>query len=234
MTDQLTNREISGAQILAKPKPTPPAEPKLETIPLDDLVPDPANLRVHGPKNRKAVTGSVRRFGPWRSVAIDQGNVIYAGNETARAAKEAGFTEVLKVTPKPGQLVAVCREDLTETEKTAYGIADNQTGLIDDAIWAPELPAAISSLELDEFELECLGFDEGEIKSLLGHPENGAIEDGDWPAHGEPDSHSVVVRYRDEDVPALLKFIGEADEKILAEGRAGSKILGRIRQVAEG
>jgi len=213
---------------LAKSKPAGPSEPKIETLSIDDLVADPANPRVHPEKNRKAVAGSVRRFKPWRSIAIDQGNVIYAGNETANACKEAGFTEVLVVEPLPGQLVAVRRADMSETEKTGYAIADNRTAL--DAEWAPELPAALQSLDFDGFDLTDLGFDQEELDLLLASPENTE----DWPEHGPPDSHSIVVRYRDEDVAALLKFIGETDEKILAEGKAGSVILERIRQVAAG
>jgi DNA modification methylase len=149
------------------PKPT---TPKTEVLSIDDLISDPANPRVHPERNRKAVAGSVRRFKPWRSIAIDQGNVIYAGNETANACKEAGYTSVLVVEPEPGQLVAVRRRDMTETEKTGYAIADNQTAV--SAEWAPELPAALQSLEMDGFDLKDLGFDEDELEEFLSSPEN--------------------------------------------------------------
>ncbi len=155
--------------------------PAIEILSIDDLIADPANPRAHPERNRKAVAGSVRRFKPWRSLAIDQGNVIYAGNETANACKEAGFTEVVKVTVQPGQIVAVCREDMSETEKTGYAIADNQVAT--SAEWVPELPAALASLEMDGFDLECLGFADDELQQYLDHPENTGDPE---PAPAEP------------------------------------------------
>lgn len=152
------------------------SDSRVEVIRIDDLISDPANPRYHPERNRKAVASSVKRFGPWRSIAIDQGNVVYAGNETANACKEAGFTEVIVVTPEPGQLVAVRREGMTETEKTAYSIADNQTAT--SAEWIPELPDAIKSLELDGFDLDALGFSDKELGQYLGRADPDKDPDG--------------------------------------------------------
>jgi hypothetical protein len=138
---------------------------QISVISLDDLVQDPANLRVHPEQNKKVIRGSVRRFGPARSIVIDQGGVIIAGNETANACAAEGLKEVLVVDPKPGQLVAVRRSDWSEGEKTGYGIADNKTS--DGVVWAPEIGDALDSLKLDGFDLECLGFSDAELGKLL-------------------------------------------------------------------
>lgn len=159
-----------------KPPIREPQNPIFETISVDDLIADPANPRTHPESNRKAVLGSVKRFKPWRSIAIDQGNVVYAGNETANACKVAGFTEVLVVTPQPGQLVAVRRSDMTETEKTGYSIADNATALSSE--WAPELPDALKSLDLDGFDLTSLGFTDQQLKFYLGRAEPENVQAG--------------------------------------------------------
>ena len=113
----------------------------------------------------------MRRFGPARSIVIDQGGVIIAGNETANACAAEGLTEVLVVDPKPGQLVAVRRSDWSETEKMGYGIADNKTS--DELVWAPEIGDALDSLKLDGFDLECLGFSDDELAKLLADDSDG-------------------------------------------------------------
>lgn len=126
----------------------------------------------------------MRRFKPWRSISIDQGNVIYAGNEMANACAAEGYNEVVVVDLKPGQLLAARRSDMTETEKTAYGIADNKTG--DSSFFSDELPAALHSLQVDGFDLESLGFDTEELKKHLG-------EAGDPATGGEAAANATLA-----------------------------------------
>lgn len=173
---------------LPPPSPSPlDLSGQISVISLDDLVQDPANLRVHPEQNKKVIRGSVRRFGPARSIVIDQGGVIIAGNETANACAAEGLKEVLVVDPKPGQLVAVRRSDWNEAEKTGYGIADNRSGL--DATWAPELGEAIHSLQLDDFDLSALGFDEAELKHFLNDAGDSSLDDK---ANGREYNESVA------------------------------------------
>lgn len=172
------------------------------------MVQDPANLRLHPDANKKAIVGSVRRFKPWRSISIDEGNVIYAGNETANACAAEGYKEVVVVDLQPGQLLAARRSDLTETEKTAYGIADNQTALT--ASWADELPDAINSLQLDGFDVASLGFSDAQLKKYLGQEDDpNAGKEQDIPA-----KWLVVVTCRNEahQLELLEKFQGEGIE----------------------
>jgi hypothetical protein len=160
---------------------------------------------------------------------IDEGNTIIAGNETANACAAEGYKEVVIVDLEPGQILAARRSDWSETEKTGYAIADNQTATT--AEWVPELPDAIRSLELDGFELDALGFSDKELKAYLGEAKIQPTGEGDWPAMAAPTSHTVVVRYDDADIPAILAFIGETDAVVLGAGKAGEKVIERIREV---
>jgi len=59
----------------------------VERVPLDSVVPDPANARVHPQHNLEAIHGSLARFGQQKPIVIDQAGVIRAGNGTYVAAK---------------------------------------------------------------------------------------------------------------------------------------------------
>jgi hypothetical protein len=98
-----------------------------EIVPLSALTPDPANARKHPERNRQAIRGSLKRFGPGRSIVLDGKNVIRAGNGTVQEASEAGITEVVILDLEPHQIGAVRRKDWSETEATGYVIAGKPT-----------------------------------------------------------------------------------------------------------
>jgi ParB-like chromosome segregation protein Spo0J len=203
----------------------------VEVVSIESLTPDAANVVRRDDRARKSLAASLRQFGPARSIVLDGKGIIRAGNGTVEAAQEAGCTEVLIVKPKPGQLVAVQRDDWSPTEATAYGVADNRLGDLktyDDGA----LAGVLESLGAEGFNLDAIGFTADEIEELIGGDQD-AIAEGDFPAYGEPDSHSIVLRYKKDDVPTLLEFLGESDDSVLVEGKAGAKILERIRQVAQ-
>jgi hypothetical protein len=157
---------------------------------LDELVQDPANPRLHPERNKKAVRGSIKRFGAGRSILIDEGNVIVAGNEATNGFAAEGYNEVLVVEPGPGQFVAVRRSGLTATEKLGLAIADNQTALT--AEWIPDLGDAINSLKIDGFDLSALGFDDDELNKYLG--DTGAPNELPPPAMPLTGQFGVIVQ----------------------------------------
>jgi ParB-like chromosome segregation protein Spo0J len=123
-------------------------------------------VRKHPERNMATIKASLARFGPARSIVIDQNNVVRAGNGTVEAAIADGLTEAIVVNPKPGQIVAVRRKDWSDTEATAYSIADNRAAEL--AEWDEEgLASTLESLRNDEFDLDAIGFDEGELDELL-------------------------------------------------------------------
>ena len=120
-------RKKPPAPPTAEPAPVPPvATPTITRLSLDEVRMDPANARKHDERNRGVIRGSLRRFGPGRSIVLDGKNIVRAGNGTLAEARAEGYTEILVVEPKPGQLLAVRRPEWSPTEAAGYSLADNQ------------------------------------------------------------------------------------------------------------
>ena len=115
---------------------------KTETIPIDLISSDPANVRRHPERNLDAIKASLRRFGQRRPIVVDRNGVVRAGNGTLAAARELGWTEI-----------EVVWTDLLGSEATAYGIADNRSAEL--AEWdEPGLAAQLLDLKSAGIELE--------------------------------------------------------------------------------
>ena len=196
----------------ATPAPATEATPvTVEVVSLEAVVSDPANARKHDEKNRRAIRGSLRRFGAGRSIVLDKNNVVRAGNGTVEEARAEGFTEVLVVTPKPGQLVAVKRPDWSETEATGYALADNRAGELaewDESRLMDQLRAIEqdgldpATVGFDPEDLEGFGVEPGEVESDPG-PNGGAAPPDDSPpihqilitCRGEEELHRLIERF---------------------------------------
>lgn len=122
--------------------------PKVETVKLDTLILDPANVRKHNRKNIEAIKSSLKRFDYQKiTVVVDKDNIVRAGNGTIIAARELGIDEL-----------PVVKTNLNGVEATAYAIADNRTAEL--AEWdEPYLKLQLGSLKNDGFNLEDIGFD---------------------------------------------------------------------------
>jgi hypothetical protein len=141
-------------------------EPSIKVVPIGDLVPDAANVRVRDERARRTLESSLKQFGPARSIVVDGRQVVRAGNGTLEAAQAAGVAEVLVVKPAPGQLVAVERDDWSPAEATAYSIADNRIAEL--ATWDDQgLAGTVDSLRIEGIDLGTIGFTASEIDSLL-------------------------------------------------------------------
>ncbi len=89
-------------------------------VPLDDLVPDPANARKG---NVSVIVASLQEFGQHRPIVVQRSSKrIIAGNHTFYAAQTLGWDEI--------DVVWVDDDDLKATRRA---IADNATG--DHATW---------------------------------------------------------------------------------------------------
>jgi len=150
--------------------------PHVTVIPIADLVPDQANVRVRDERAKRTLQASLTQFGPARSIVVDGKNVVRAGNGTLEAAEAAGVTEAVVVEPKPGQLVVVKRGDWTATEGQAYSIADNRIG--DLATWDDTgLAEILRSLESEDFDLGTVGFTSDEVDELIDRLADKTIAD---------------------------------------------------------
>jgi len=125
-------------------------------VPLDALVPYARNARTHSPAQVAQLAASIREFGWTNPVLIDETGSIIAGHGRVLGARELGMQAVpcLRLT------------GLTDAQKRAYVLADNQLALNagwDDALLAEEL----SALGAMEFDLGVLGFGQDDIERIL-------------------------------------------------------------------
>ena len=133
---------------------------KIEQLPTADLIPYARNTRTHSPEQVAQIAGSIREFGFTNPILIDSENGIIAGHGRVMAASKLGLAKV----------PCIRLAHLTETQKRAYIIADNKLAL--NAGWDEEmLGLELSDLREVDFDLGLMGFDGGEIETLLNPPE---------------------------------------------------------------
>ncbi len=109
--------------------------------------------------------------------------------------------------------------------------ADNRTAEL--ASWDDgALAETLRSLQSEESDLAAVGFTDAEVDALIEGLGTAIVEAGDWPERAPPEKHSIVMAYRDADVAAILAFLDETDRSVLTDGRAGAKILERIREIS--
>ena len=110
-------------------------------VPLCDVFPDPANLRLHPERNLTAIVNSLRAFGQQRPILCDAKGRIIAGNGTYAAAKQLGW-----------ESIAVTKTALDGAQAAAYAIADNRTAILadwDDEALRTTLDALAADVPLD-------------------------------------------------------------------------------------
>lgn len=125
-------------------------------VPIEQLIPDPANVRAHGDRNLAAIASSLARFGQLKPLVVQRkGMIVRAGNGTLLAAKKLGWTQL-----------AANVVDMTDTEATAFAIADNRTAEL--AEWQnKELLEQLQALESDDPELRAAtGFMDEDLRKL--------------------------------------------------------------------
>lgn len=142
---------------------------KLEQVPIDKLVPYDRNARTHSKEQIAQLRASLREFGFVSPAVIDADYNILVGHGRVTAAREEGYETV----------PCVFAENLTEAQKRAYILADNQLAL--NAGWDEEmLSVELSDLQDQSFDLSLLGFDAGELDKLLGTGNEKDIADDDF------------------------------------------------------
>ena len=129
----------------------------VECAPIASLIPAANNPRTHSKKQISQIAASIEEFGFTNPVLVDKDLNIIAGHGRVAAAKQLKMKEVpiLRI------------EHMSETQRRAYIIADNQLALRagwDEGILAIELQA-LGDLN---FDLELTGFDMGDIDRIVG------------------------------------------------------------------
>ena len=170
---------------------------QFETVPIDSISQDPANLRAHSRENLDRIKASLRRFSQQRVLVVDNNGIIRAGNGTYQAAKELGWTEV-----------TIHRTVLGGSEATAYSIADNAATRGSDWTSAADLANVLASLRDDGVPVEAAGFSDAELDAMLA-----GVGEADEESAAEPADHAAV-----EQSPARWMVIVECATEAAQEG----------------
>lgn len=139
---------------------------KFEQVPVDKLVPYARNARTHSKQQIAQLRASIREFGFVSPAVIDSDYNILVGHGRVQAAREEGY----KTIP------CVFAENLTEAQKRAYILADNQLAL--NAGWDEDmLSVELEDLKNDDFDLSLLGFDDTDLDKYLSKDEEDVSDD---------------------------------------------------------
>lgn len=129
---------------------------RIELWPIERLVPYERNARTHSSEQLAQIRASIQEFGFTNPILVDGQDGVIAGHGRLEAARDLGLEQV----------PVVVLDHLTPEQKRAYVIADNKLAL--NAGWDMSLlQQEVMSLNLTDFNLDLLGFDEKELSGLL-------------------------------------------------------------------
>mgnify|MGYP003647422723 FL=1 len=132
----------------------------------DQLIPYVNNSRTHDSSQVKQIASSIKEFGFTNPLLIDEDGGIIAGHGRLLAADLLGIDQVPTIT-----LVG-----LTEAQRKAYVIADNQLAL--NAGWDLDtLKVELDRLTELDFDIDLLGFDDDFLSSFLDEPSEGLTDE---------------------------------------------------------
>jgi len=128
----------------------------IEQWPIDKLIPFARNPRTHSDAQIAQIAASIAEFGFNNPILVDTEAGIIAGHGRLLAARKLQLTEV----------PVIVLDHLTDQQKRAYVIADNQLAL--NAGWDEELlRIELAALHDEDFNVALIGFDDGELARLL-------------------------------------------------------------------
>jgi len=183
-----------------------PAGPAIEFWPLEDLIPYENNARTHSAEQVEQIAASVRQFGFTNPILADRKGIT-AGHGRLMALRQIyGAGETVNLPSgepvPPGTAPVIDCTGWSAAQRRAYILADNQLAL--NAGWDTQLlQVEVAALNLADFDLSLLGFDQDRIAALLD-PE-GIDEQEDAPPTGADDpgkeyqqKYAVAVECSDE------------------------------------
>ncbi|MFN3326122.1 MAG: site-specific DNA-methyltransferase [Bryobacteraceae bacterium] len=147
---------------------------KVEHWPIDKLIPYARNPRTHSEEQVSRIAASIVEFGWTSPILVDKHAGVIAGHARVMAARKLGLREV----------PVIVLDHLTEAQRRALVIADNQLALAGTG-WDEELlRGLLVDLRQDGFNLDVLGFSDDEIAGWL-------TQDPDAPQEGLTEEDAV-------------------------------------------
>lgn len=128
---------------------------QISQVSVEKLIPYARNSRTHSDGQVAQIAASIKEFGWTNPILIDGDKGIIAGHGRLLAARKLGYKEV----------PVIELSHMTESQKKAYVIADNQLAM--NAGW----DTAMLTLELGElkdagFDLDIIGFSKEDLKTF--------------------------------------------------------------------
>ncbi|MCZ2079648.1 MAG: site-specific DNA-methyltransferase [Bryobacterales bacterium] len=130
---------------------------QIERWPIERLVPFARNPRTHTEEQVAQIAASIVEFGWTTPVLVGADGVIIAGHARLQAARKLGMSEV----------PVIVLDHLTEAQRRALVIADNQLALAGTGWDEDLLRGLLVDLRQDEFNLDVLGFSDEELNTWL-------------------------------------------------------------------
>ena len=123
---------------------------------IERLIPYARNPRTHSDAQIAQIAASIAEFGFNNPILVDTKAGIIAGHGRLLAARKLQLKEV----------PVIVLDHLTEIQKRAYILADNQLAL--NAGWDEQLlRSELAALQDEDFSLELIGLDDDELARLL-------------------------------------------------------------------
>src|SRR3954469_9415791 len=133
---------------------------RIEQWLIDRLIPYARNPRTHSDAQIAQIAASIVEFGFNNPILVDSKAGIIAGHGRLLAARKLQLSEV----------PVIVLDHLTEAQKRAYILADNELAL--NADWNEEiLGSELAALKDEDFNLGLIGFEDEELARLLADQE---------------------------------------------------------------
>src|SRR3954464_3443226 len=141
---------------------------KLETWPLERLIPSPHNARKHSPAQVAEIAGSIRAFGFSNPILVSPDGDIIAGHGRLAAARQLSL----------GEVPVIVLSGLNDLQKRQLLLADNRIAL--NASWDIEaLHLQLRDLSVLGADLGALGFTTQELARALSPPKSSGLTNED-------------------------------------------------------
>ncbi|MBY0548702.1 MAG: ParB/Srx family N-terminal domain-containing protein [Candidatus Obscuribacterales bacterium] len=167
---------------------------KITLVSIEKLIPYVRNARTHSDSQVAQLAASMKEYGWTNPILLDETGGIIAGHGRVMAARKLELTEV----------PAIVLEGLTDVQKRALILADNQLALTSG--WDINLlKLELQGLKDSGYNLDLLGFSPADVDDYLNFDPTGLDDPESEPPEEKSEGSSDVVSY-------TLKFASEDDK----------------------
>lgn len=187
-------------------------------VDINAIKPYENNARLHSSIQINQIMQSIKEFGFTNPLIIDTEYNLIAGHGRLEALKQLNKID-FKDNPIL-QVPCIQVKDLSDTQKIALCLADNQIAL--NSTWDNEkLQDELEKLVNENFNFDCLGFDDSvfddlNIDNALNYDE--LNDDFTIPSNDKSDFKKITITLKTEHAGKVLQFQKENQKTELANG----------------